>query len=131
MGEEALVESQIEDSISFVKSLDSQGDKPSAAVWNYFPDADDWRLLIAGPTFDALLPKDEARAYQRVAEALSNANVSSLSIGQMKIVRTDYPMLNATRFLLKTSPDAVIRAHFKDNRINGIFIKEMLVLRAA
>jgi hypothetical protein len=131
MGEEALVESQIAESASLVRSLDSQGDKPSAAVWHYFPDADEWRLLIAGPAFDALLPKEEARAYQRVAEALSKAQVSSLSIGEIKIVRTDYPLLNATRFMLKTGPDAIVRAHFRDNSINGIFIKEMLILRSA
>jgi hypothetical protein len=131
MGEEALVESQIADSVSLLRILDGQGDKPSAAVWHYFADADEWRLLIAGPSFDALLPKDESRAYQRVAEALSKAQVVSLSIGEIKVVRTDYPVLNATRFMLKTGPDAIVRAHFKDNRINGIFIKEMLVLRSA
>ena len=131
MVEEALVESQIADSVSLVRSLDNQGDKPSAVVWYYFPDAEEWRLLIAGPTFDALLPKEEARAYQRVAEALSMTQVDSLSIGEIKIVRTDYPMLNATRFLMKTDPDAIVRAHFRDNSVNGIFIKEMLILRAA
>ena len=131
MGEEALVESQIAESVSLVRSLDSQGDKPSAVVWHYFPDADEWRLLIAGPSFDALLPKEEARAYRRVAEALSKAQASSLSIGEIKIVRTDYPLLNAARFMVKTGPDAFVRAHFRDNSINGIFIKEMLVLRSA
>ena len=131
MGEEALVESQIADSVSLVQSLDSQGDKLSTVVWYYFPDADEWRLLIAGPSLDALLPKEEARAYQRVAEALSKTQVASLSIGEIKIVRADYPMLNATRFLIKTDPDAIVRAHFRDNSINGIFIKEMLILRAA
>lgn len=131
MGEEALVESQIADSVSLVRSLDTQGYKPSAAVWYYFPDAEEWRLLIAGPAFDALLPKEEARAYERVVEALSKTPVDSLSIGQIKVVKTDYPMLTASRFLMKTGPDAIVRAHFRDNNINGIFVKEMLILRAA
>ncbi len=39
MGEEALVESQILDSVSLVKALESQGDKPTAVVWHYFSDA--------------------------------------------------------------------------------------------
>ncbi len=131
MGEETLVESEISDSISLVKSLEDQGDKPSTAIWYYFPDADEWRLLLAGPTFDALLPKEESRAYQKVAEALTNAQVTSLGIGEIKLVKTDYPLLRATRFLIGTSPDGIVRAHFKDNRINGIFIKEMLVLRSS
>ncbi|HEX7724029.1 MAG TPA: hypothetical protein VF397_17830 [Pyrinomonadaceae bacterium] len=131
MGEEALVESQISDTISLVKILESQGDKPSTVIWYYFPDADEWRLLLAGPSFDALLPNQESSAYQKVAEALSKAEVTSLTIGEVKLIKTDYPLLNATRFLIGTPPDAIIRAHFKDNRVNGIFIKEMLVLRSS
>jgi hypothetical protein len=131
MGEEALVESQISDTISLVKILESQGDRPSTIIWYYFPDADEWRLLLAGPSFDALLPNQESRAYQKVAEALSKAEVTSLTIGEVKLIKTDYPLLNATRFLIGTPPDAIIRAHFKDNRVNGIFIKEMLVLRSS
>jgi hypothetical protein len=131
MGEEPLVESQIADSISLIKGLESQGDKPSMAVWHYFPDAGEWRFLIAGTSFDSLLPKDEPHAYRKVAEALSNAQLASLTIGEVKIVRTDYPLLQVTRRLLKTGPDAIVRGHFKDNVINGIFIKEMLVLRSS
>ena len=131
MGEETLVESQISDSISLIKRLEDQGDKPSIVVWYYFPDAEEWRLLLAGPSFDALLPREESRAYQRVAEALNRAGVKSLTIGEIKLVKTDYPLLKAMRFLIGTPPDAIVRAHFKDNSINGIFIKEMLVLRSS
>lgn len=131
MGEEALVESQITDTISFVRSLEIQGDKPSTVIWYYFPDDDEWRLLLAGPSFDQLLPKDVPRAYLRVAEALSKAEVTSLTIGKVKVIKTDYPLLNATRVLIGTPPDVMIRAHFKDNQVNGTFIKEMLVLRSS
>src|SRR5258705_3827603 len=131
MGEETLVESPISSSISLVKSLEGQGNKPSIVVWYYFPDAEEWRLLLAGPSFDALLAREESRAYQRVAEALNRAGVKSLTIGEIKLVKTDYPLLKAMRFLIGTPPDAIVRAHFKDNSINGIFIKEMLVLRSS
>ena len=70
MGEEALVESQISDSVSLIKSLEDDGDKPSTAIWYYFPDVAEWRLLLAGQSFDALLPKDESLAYQKIAHAL-------------------------------------------------------------
>ncbi|HEY8185666.1 MAG TPA: hypothetical protein VIF64_06340 [Pyrinomonadaceae bacterium] len=131
MGEEALVESQISDSIALIKRLEDDGDKPSTAIWYYFADVDEWRLLLAGQTFDALLPQDERRAYQKIAEALSKAKLSSLNIGEVKLVRTDYPLLNVTRQLVKTSTDALIRAHFKDTSLNGTFIKEMLILRSS
>lgn len=131
MGEETLVESEISDSISLVKTLESQGDSPSVVIWYYFSDAAEWRLLLAGPSFDSLLPKEESRAYQKVAEALTKAQANSLTIGEIKLVKTDYPLLKATRFLIGTPGDAIVRAHFKDNRVNGVFIKEMLVLRSS
>lgn len=131
MGEETLVESQITDSITLVQGLDDQGISPSSVVWNYFADAGEWRLLLAGPAFDALLPKEEARAYQRVAEVMAKAQLTSLTIGEVKIVKSDYPLISATHFVIGTDSRALGRAHFRDNRINGVFIKEMYVIRSA
>ena len=131
MGEEALVESRVSDSVSLVRELDAESATPSYAAWNYFSDAGEWRFLLAGPSFDALLPGQQSRAYQKVAEALGKAKVMSLGIGEIKLVRTDYPLVMATRFMMGTAPDAIVRAHFKDNSVNGIFIKEMLLLRSS
>lgn len=130
MGEAALVESQISDSISLINSLDD-GDKPSTAIWLYLPEDGAWQLLLAGPSFDNLLPREESRAYQKIAEALSKAQLSSLTISEIKLVRTDYPLLKATSHLIKTPADAIVRAHFKDTSVNGTFIKEMLILRSS
>ncbi len=131
MAEEALVESLVSDSVKLVGELDKQGDGPSNALWYYFSDAEDWRLLIAGPTFDQLLPKQEDQAYQRVATGITKADLDSLTIADVKLVRTDDPLLVATKFVMRTPAQGVVRAHFRDNTFNGIFVKEMLVLRAA
>ena len=131
MVEETLVESQIADSIVLVTGLEDQGDKPSVVVWYYFPDAQEWRLLIGGPTFDALLPNQESLAYQKIVEALNKADVQTLNIGEVKVVRTDMPLIRALKLLIGTRSDAIVRAHFKDNSVDRIFIKEMLVLRSS
>jgi len=131
MAEETLVESLVGDSLKLVEELDKQGDTPSNVLWYFFSDAEEWRLLVAGQTFDCLLPKDEGQAYQKIARALGNANLSSLTIADVKLVRTDDAVLVATKRVVKTPPDGVVRAHFRDNTFNGIFVKEMLVLRAA
>ena len=131
MAEEALVESLVSDSAKLVAELDSQSDGPSNALWYYFSDAEEWRFLIAGTTFDRLLPKDENQAYQKVAKAITTAALASLTIADVKLVRTDDPVLVATKFVISTPAHAVVRAHFRDNTFNGIFVKEMLVLRAA
>lgn len=131
MAEEALVESLVAESMKLVDELDQQGDTPSNVLWYYFSDAEEWRLLVAGKSFDPLLPKDEGQAYQRVALAIGKADLDSLTIADVKLVRTDDAILVATKFIIKTPPTGVVRAHFRDNTFNGIFVKEMLVLRAA
>lgn len=131
MAEETLVESLVTDSIELIRELDKQGDNPTNALWYFYSDAEEWRLLIAGPAFDKLLPKDEGQAYQRIARAVGSAKLGTLTIADVKPIRTDDAVLKATRLALKTSQSAVTRAHFRDNTFNGIFVKEMLVMRAA
>jgi len=131
MAEETVVESSVTDSVKLVKELDKQGDTPSNVLWYFFSDAEVWRLLVAGRAFDSLLPKDESQAYQKIARAIGSANLTSLSIADVKLVRTNDPVLVATKFVIKTPADGGVRAHFRDNTFNGIFVKEMLVLRAA
>jgi hypothetical protein len=131
MAEEALVESLVADSVKLVEELDRQGDDPSNALWYYFSDAEEWRFLIAGSSFDRLLPKNQGQAYQNLAQAITKANLDSLSIADVKLVRTDDPLLVATKLAIQTPPHGVVRAHFRENTFNGIYVKEMLVLRAA
>ncbi len=131
MAEETLVESLISDSITLVQELDKQAPGPSNVIWYYFSDAEVWRLLIAGPTFDQLLPKEEVRAYEICAKAITGAHLNSLTIADVKLIRTNDPVLVATKFVLRTPANGIVRAHFRDNVFNGIFVKEMLILRAA
>jgi hypothetical protein len=112
MDQETLVEERISDAVLLIRALEELGDKPSAAVWYYFADAEQWRLLVAGETLDDLLPKEAAQAYLKIAAGLRKACVSTLSIGEVKVVRTDDPLLKAGRTLFRTGPDALVRAHF-------------------
>lgn len=131
MVEEALVESEIADSVTLIKTLDSRGDAPTAVVWYYLADAEAWRLLVAGPTFDSLLPKDAPRAYLKIVEALNQAQMQTLTVGEVKVEPSASPLLDVARALVKTGPNDFVRAHFKGVSINGLFVQEMLVLRAA
>lgn len=131
MGEKPLVEGLTVDSFEFIKGLDKLNSHPSLAAWYFYEDANDWRLIIAGPYFDQYLPKQEALAYQRVSEAISQNNLQSLSISLVKVIRTDDALSKALGFLVGTPPDGLVQASFTDTTLNGIFIKEMIILRSA
>lgn len=131
MGEKTLVEGLVTDAIELVKNLDHSGASPALVAWYFYEDADEWRLLIAGPEFDKFLPKNEALAYQKISEAISSSNVQSLSISLVKVVESNSALPKAIGFLIGTPPDGIIQANFSDTTLNGIFIKDMVILRSA
>ena len=131
MAEDALVESLVADSLKLVEALDGQDNTPSNVLWYFFPDAEQWCLLVAGQTFDRLLPRDGAKAYQVLARSIAAAKLNSLTIADVKLVRTDDAVLVGTKSAIKTPPDRVVRAHFRESTFNGVYVKEMVVLRAA
>ncbi len=130
MGEKALVESLVSDAIALIKKLDELATPATFAAWYYYDDADEWRLLIASPTLDPLLQKQEAVAYRKVIEALSSISPSTLSVSYLKLVDSKSQLPQALRFLVVTGPKGIARVHCTDNTINGIFIKEVIILRS-
>jgi hypothetical protein len=131
MGEKTLVESKIPDAIRLVEKLDIDGNSPSLVVWYFYDDVDEWRLLIAGSTFDALLPKQEPIAYKKIIEAIASLSLSSLSVSDLKLLSTNSPLPQALRLIIRTDPKGISQAHFMDTTLNGIFMKEFFILRSA
>lgn len=131
MGEKALVEGLVTDTVELTKKLDQNGVSPTFVVWYFYEDADEWRLLIGGPELDKFLPKSEALAYQKISEAISEIDLPSLSISLIKVVETSGPLPKAVGLLVGTPPDGLVQASFSDTTINGIFAKEMLIVRSA
>ncbi len=131
MADAVLVESRLQDAYALVSSLDRVGKCPDLAVWYFFDEFDDWRLMIASSDLDLLVPKQMSLAFRSIGDAISASGVQSLSISDVKVVRNDDPLPKAIRMCIRTDRKDLVRAHFANNSVNGIFIKEMIVLRAA
>lgn len=130
MGEAALVETKVADAMALTKKLDAGGDAPSLVAWYYYDDAENWRLLIAGPTFDCLLPKDEHIAYRKLVEAVSSLSPATLAVSDLKLLRRDALLVRTIGHLVGTPPDGFVNAHFVNTTLNGIFVKEMVIIRS-
>jgi hypothetical protein len=131
MGEKALVESQVTDALRFLEKLDAEGTRPTLVAWYYYDDVDQWRLLVAGPSFDKLLSSEkEAIAYGKLVEAMASLSSSSLTLSDLKLVSTMSPLPQALRSLIRTGPIGGTRAYFSNTTLNGIFMKEMIILRS-
>lgn len=131
MAETALVDGLVEDSIELVRGLDQMQYKPSKVLWYYYDDVDTWRLIMVNSEIDKLLPNHEPKAYKFIAEAINNISLSSLSISDIKLMKSDDPLIGTVGFLMKTDSDIIVKASFSDTTINGIFIKDLIILRSA
>lgn len=131
MAEKAVVEGALSESIELVKRLDAGETKPMFVAWYFYEDANEWKLLLSGPKFDQLLNKNEALAYQKIAEIITSAALNSLSISVVKLVESKNALPQALKRLIDTGPDGIVQAYFTDITINGIFIKGMIILRSA
>lgn len=131
MGEKALVENLVTDAVALVQKLDELGSSPAFTAWYFYDDAGEWRLLLASPSLDTMLPKQEAVAYRKIIEALNSTSPTALAISDLKLVGTSYPLLQALKLLVSTGPQGIARIHLKDCMMNGIFIKEVVILRSA
>jgi hypothetical protein len=130
MAEKKMVENKLEETSKLIKYLDSTDYSPSTILWQYFTDADDWRLIIAGKAFDQHLPKNELLAYKIISEALKSENIAEISMADIMIIKTTNSMLYIPNSLFRTDPKGIGRFYFQNNTVNGVFIKEMIIIRS-
>jgi hypothetical protein len=130
MGEAALVESQILDAITLIQKFDSEEISVNFAAWYFYHDASEWKLILSGNSFDKLLPRGEIPAYGIVVDAIKNLSLSSLNLSDIKLISGDSVLVKSLKFLMRTGEKGLARAHFIDTTLNGIFVKEVYILRS-
>ena len=129
MGETALVSRQVRDAIALVKQLDRQGDEPDLVAWCWFDADQEWRLVLAGAHLDAVLEHPmEVRA--KVAQALRQIGVRSVSISDVKVITVQSPLARAIRQLVRTPPRKFTHERCTSTMTSNLFIEDALVLRS-
>lgn len=129
MAEEALVSRKIKDSITLARHLDQQGDETDLVAWCWFDDDHEWRLLLAGPTLDAV--RDHPKEIRsRVAHALRQIDADDISIFDVKIVPSQSGLPRAIKTLIKTVPQQFTNARITSTRVEDVFLDDVVVLRS-
>jgi hypothetical protein len=95
-----LVDRDIDAGRRLVQALDQAGFPVVAALWNYIPEADDWRLVIASPRVTEL---GERAAYSAIQEASYTAQVN-LPLFNVSALAPEEPPVEAFRIGAGTDP---------------------------
>lgn len=127
MVETILTKEMIEMGRVLVRKLDEQGVSPAAALWLYFPEEQQWKLVIAELTVGTLGPKIIYRKIQQIL-AVSSDELSGLSLDDVTLARPDAPIIVLLRVAIRTGP-GISGIRFKNNAINGTLIEDAYIYR--
>lgn len=112
---------------ALVQLLDSNGLKPRAAMWVYNSDTETWRLWIV----PAQALDNKAEFYRKLAAVISNNRdkLPGFDIGYVEYKSAEHPVVKGMRSVIRM--DGLGSAHLTNNRLNGIFLPDGIVLRMA
>ena len=84
-----------------IKNLDKAGLKITAALWNYLPETQTWRLLIASPQVGEVGPK---KVYQKIRSVLKKTPSAEgcITLSDISVVEHDNPIISLLSGRLKT-----------------------------
>lgn len=112
---------------ALVRLLDKSSVKPRGAMWVYSSDMDSWKLWIIPSA--ALTDKNEF--YRLVSETISNNRevVPTLDVSTVEMKAASHPAVVGLGGFLRM--EGLGSAHFSNNRFNGFFLPDGVVLRMA
>lgn len=127
MVETILTKEMIEIGAILVRKLDERGLNPDAALWLYFPEEKQWKLVVVESELGILGPK---KIYQKIQQILADSanELSGLSLDDVSLTKPDAPIIVLLRVAIRTGP-GISGIRFKNNVINGTLIEDAYIYR--
>jgi hypothetical protein len=131
MVKEQLTSDMIDAGAELTSRLDEAGLPITAAFWLFVPDLNEWRLLFASPEVNAKGPRE---VYNRIRETLGQLKdkAERVPLSIIGVLDGDADVVRLLKLAVRTAPaPGVSRIRFSKNVINGHFIDDALIYRAA
>ena len=91
MAKTILVMFPLEEGKRLIDALEQEGIPLKAALWLYFDEADEWRLVLASPLIDTKGPR---HVYERIQAVLdANKENMSISLSDISLLSPDDPII--------------------------------------
>jgi hypothetical protein len=129
MAKETLLDSDIAAGARFIEALDKAGEVINAALWFYYPDLSQWKLLLASSKFEG---SNLTGSYTKISQTLSaQEDVSkNISIGDVKILQHKDPLMKLLKGIVRTGK-GLNQIRMTSNVLNGIYVEDALIYRNA
>jgi hypothetical protein len=126
---EQLTGSMIDAGEELTKKLDESGLPVTTALWLFEPELNEWRLLFASPDVGTKGPRDVYEKIQQAINALGE-KASAVPLSVVGVLDANADLVRLLKAAIGTGP-VVNRIRFSKNVINGHFIDDALIYRAA
>ncbi len=126
MVETILTKEMIETGATVVRKLDEGGLQPDAALWFYFPDVQQWKLVIAEEKVNDDGPK---KVYKKIQQILiESADEIAVSLDDVVLAKPDAPIIGLLRMALRADPN-ISGLRFQNNVVDGTLIDDTYIYR--
>jgi len=127
MVDKVLTAELIDSGRSLVQTLDNSNVEVDAALWFYFSDLQNWKLILSVPK---LIRKGPRKAYEAVQKAARKMEKSgkSIPLSDVTVAKRNDPLLNLLRPAIRTGP-GISGIRFTQNVINGTLIDDAYIYR--
>lgn len=126
MAKETLVDEYVDEAINLISTLDNSSFTIDSALWFYFIDADEWRLLIATPIVDKI---GTLETYKKFIEFIKDNKIFvHTPIRKLTVVSPNDPLIRLLKMAIRTGP-TISRIRFQNNIINNTQIEDALIYR--
>ena len=129
MVKEQLTGAMIDAGAELTMKLDEMGLPVTAAFWLFAPEVNEWRLLFASPEVSTKGPRD---IYEKIRQAIEQlgAGAAAVPLSVIGLLDAEADLVRLLRLAVNTGP-GINRVRFSKNVINGHFIDDALIYRAA
>jgi superfamily II RNA helicase len=122
-----LTKDRIESGKTLVEKLDERGLLPGVVFWLYYPDLQQYKLILADVDVVDEGPKE---IYRRIQEILWSfkKEIGDLSLTEIVFAKTDMPIVALLRKTIQTGP-GIGGLRFTNNVIDGTVIEDAYIYR--
>ncbi len=125
MDKKTLVNIDIEEGKKVIELLDREDMKITSAFWLYFPEIQEWRLMLATPNVDTVGRKN---TYSKILELLNqNEDTIDVPFDAISIISPDQELSNNLRMAAGKGNE--ISGRFSGIVVNGTLIEDIYLYR--
>ena len=125
---DALSEKMIDAGAKLVERLDADGASIKSALWLYFPDSRNWKLILASETVETDGPK---KLYEKIQGANRNTVEPDeiVSLNDIGVTTPKHELISVLAMMIGTG-QGIAGIRFTRNNINGVYIDDAYIYRS-